>query len=209
MTPEELAEYRLLVAEKHTALIGFTDNLPTASDSVESDDHHSDSVAEAIFLRGFTTYESHIEKMFFHYVTGGLSVQGRAAVSHLRPGSEEIARKIVKAGFKFLSWAKPSNTSLTAQLYLENGWPLVDMMSTKTQELSDCERVRNRIAHLSMESATEFGVVQRNLLTTERLFAISPGQLLRIRHRRHRMSNLKRYLTVMHETIDAIIDPPP
>ncbi|MDD1497610.1 hypothetical protein PVA19_04235 [Agrobacterium sp. CNPSo 3708] len=209
MTPEELADYRQNISEKHLVLVGFADDLPVAGDDVESEDHHADSVAEAIFLRGFTTYESHIEKLFFHYVTGGLSANGVAAASHLKPSNEEIARKIVKAGFKFLSWAKPSNTSLTAQLYLENGWPLVDMMATKTQELSDCERIRNRIAHLSTESATDFGVVQRNLLATERLFSITPGQLLRIRHRRHRMSNLKRYLNVMYETIDSIIDPPP
>lgn len=82
MTPQELADFRLLVTEEHTALVGFTDDLPVASDSVESDDHRSDSVAEAIFLRGFTTYESHIEKMFFHYVTGACRFrEGRRSVT--------------------------------------------------------------------------------------------------------------------------------
>lgn len=209
MTPEELDQYRQAVAEKHAALLFHAESLAAAVDDAESDDHQGDSVAEAIFLRGFTTYECQIEKLFFHYVTGGQSLQGRAANSYLRPVSEEVARKIVKGGFTFLSWAKPNKINSTAQLYLENGWPLTEMLATKTQELSDCERIRNRIAHLSLESATDFASVQRNLFGTERLFAMTPGQLLRVRHRRQRMSHLKRYLVVMHDTVTAIIDPPP
>lgn len=208
MTPEELEQYRQAIAERHAALISHAESLATAVDDTESDDHQGDFVAEAIFLRGFTAYESDIEKLFFHYVTGGQSLQGKAANSYLRSGSEEIARKIVKGGFTFLNWAKPSKINSTAQLYLEDGWPLTEMLATKTQELSDCERIRNRIAHLSLESATDFATVQRNLFGTERLFAMTPGQLLRVRHRRQRMSHLKRYLVVMYDTVNAIIDPP-
>ncbi|PJI45065.1 MAG: hypothetical protein CTR54_03620 [Rhizobium sp.] len=208
MTPAELVQFQQTVADKHRALVAIVEGLDTARDDVESVDHQADAMAEALFLRAFTTYEAHIENLFFHYVIGGISLQGRAAVTFLAPITEENARKIVKRGSKFLSWAKPSSTTDTARLFMENGWPVVDMIATKSQELADCERIRNRIAHLSIESASEFNVVQRNLFQTERLFSISPGQLLRVRHTRHRISHLRRFVNVMNETVEAIIDPP-
>ncbi|MEY9604104.1 hypothetical protein AB7M74_010713 [Bradyrhizobium japonicum] len=101
------------------------------------------------------------------------------ANTYLRLTDESSARKLIKAGYKFLNWAKPDTIRETAQNYIENGWPLVDMLATRTQDLADCERIRNKIAHNSTEAVQQFSVVQRNLLATERLFDLSPGQLLK------------------------------
>ena len=107
-----------------------------------------------------------------------------------------------------MSWAKPSAIRDLVTTYIDNGWPIIDMLATKADELADCERLRNRIAHRSPEADQQFKVVQRNLLGTERLFSITPGQLLRARHRKHKVLVLRRYLDVMGETILAITDPP-
>ena len=120
-----------------------------------------------------------------------------------------MARKITRAGWRFLSWAKPQDIRTTAENYIENGWPISDMMRAKSHELSDCERVRNRIAHNSIESRLRFNVVQRNLLQTERLFPITPGQLLRIRSTRLKKLYIGHFLDVMNDTLIAIMDPPP
>jgi ABC-type cobalamin transport system ATPase subunit len=116
---------------------------------------------------------------------------------------------VTKAGYKFLSWAKPQETRATADNYIENGWPISDMINAKSQELSDCERIRNRIAHNSLEAVMNFNAVQRNLLRTERLFPISPGQFLRIRNARLKKLHIGHYLDVMRDTLAAILDPPP
>ncbi|MEY9750139.1 hypothetical protein ABIF65_009513 [Bradyrhizobium japonicum] len=130
------------------------------------------------------------------------------ANTYLRLTDESSARKLIKAGYKFLNWAKPDTIRETAQNYIENGWPLVDMLATRTQDLADCERIRNKIAHNSTEAVQQFSVVQRNLLATERLFDLSPGQLLRIRHRRKRKPHIAVFVDVMNEMLEAIIDPP-
>ena len=209
MTPEQLAEHRDAIAARHAGLTELIDQLDAASADIESRDHRSDAFAEALFLRAFTAYENDVEKLFLHYVTGGASLQGVCASSYLSVQNEALARKLTKAGFRFLSWAKPQDIKATAENYIKDGWPIVSMMATKTQDLADCERVRNRIAHNSPEAAQQFNLVQRNLLTTERLFAISPGQLLRIRNTRLRKLHIQHYLDILNDTLGAILDPPP
>jgi hypothetical protein len=192
----------------HSRLLAQIADLDAASAEVESVDQPADVAAEGLFLRAFTEYESNLERLFFHYVTGGASIQGQSAETYLSVIDEQIARKLVKAGWRFLSWAKPDALRDTASVYMKDGWPIVDILSTKTQEISDCERIRNRIAHNSVEAAIHFNSVQRNLFTTERLFQISPGQLLRVRHKKHKGLNLTYFAEIMNEIIEAIIDPP-
>jgi hypothetical protein len=209
MTAAEIIEFRDTILARHAASMVRVQELAPAPEDVESVDHQADAYAEALFLRAFTAYENDVERLFLHYVTGGASLQGRIANSYLRPNDEMLARKITKAGYKFLSWAKPQEIRTTAENYIENGWPISEMMNAKSQDLSDCERVRNRIAHNSLEALVNFNVVQRNLLRTERLFPISPGQFLRIRNVRLRKLHIAHYLDVMNDTLGAILDPPP
>ena len=208
MTPQELTAHRDAITERYNGFLQLVDSLDPAPEIEESVDHLADAYAEAFFLRAFTAYENDLEKLFLHYVTGGISLQGVAANSYLRVTDEQLARKLTRAGFKFLSWAKPQETRNTADNYLENGWPISEMMNAKSQDLSDCERVRNRIAHNSLESLVQFNVVQRNMLQTERLFPITPGQFLRIRNKRLNKFHIKHYFDVMNDTLNAILDPP-
>lgn len=209
MTPVELAAYRDAIAARHAAMMAVVDQMDAAPEDVESTNYQADAYAEALFLRAFTAYENDIEKLFLHYVTGGASLRGALAASYLNVTDETLARKLTRAGWKFLSWAKPQDIRATADNYIENGWPISDMMNAKSQDLSDCERVRNRIAHNSLEALSQFNVVQRNLLRTERLFPITPGQFLRIRNTRLKKLHIGHYLDVMNDTLDAILDPPP
>ncbi len=209
MNPADLVAYSHVIAERHAAMMEFVGQIDAAPSNAESSNHQADAYAEALFLRAFTAYESDLEKLFLHYVTGGASLKGATANSYLSVADEARARKLTHAGWNFLSWAKPEKVRDIVGNYIENGWPISDMMRAKSQDLSDCERVRNRIAHKSLESLREFNVVQRNLLRIERLFPITPGQLLRIRSTRLRKLHIGHYLDVMNDTLSAIIDPPP
>ena len=209
MTPSALLEYSHAIAARHAETMALVDQIePTAADA-ESSDHQADAYAEGLFFRVFTSYENDIEKLFLHYVMGGASLSGATARSYLNVETEELAQKLIRAGWRFLSWGKPERIRETAQNYIQDGWPICLSMNAKSQELSDCDRIRNRIAHMSTESLTQFNVVQRNLLKTERLFPITPGQLLRIRSTRFKKLHIGHYCDVMTETIGAIVDPPP
>lgn len=208
MTPAELGDFYNEISDRHTSIMENIFELDPAPADSESDDTKADTYAEALFIRAFATYESDIEKLFLHYVTGGTSLGGDSANTYLRVTDVTLARKLTRAGWRFLSWSKPQEIRTTADTYIEEGWPISSIMNAKSQELADCERIRNRIAHRSIESLRQFNIVQRNLLRTERLFSISPGQLLRIRNSRLRTLHLSHYLGVMTDTLVAIIDPP-
>jgi hypothetical protein len=204
MSPENLILLRDAIETRHIASNDLADQLDAAPADIESEDYKSDAIAEALFLRVFTAYESDVEKIFLHYVTGGASLQGARANSYLSITDEVSARKLTK----FLSWAKPDEIKRTAEIYLENGWPIAAMMSAASHYLADCERVRNRIAHNSIEAMQQFNTAQRNLLATERLFTITPGQFLRIRNPRIRKTHIALYFDTLYQTLEAMLDPP-
>jgi hypothetical protein len=209
MTPEVLVEFKAQIEERHLAAMELVNDLSPASADAASTDHKDDAFAEAIFLRAFTAYESDVERLFLHYVTGGSSLHGEAAHSFLSITDEAHARRLIKAANKFLYWAKPQDIKVTAETYIERGWPLVDMLATSTHVLADCERIRNRIAHNSQEAVQQFAIVQRNFLGTERLFPITPGQFLRIRNTRLTKLHLAHFLQTLAGTLGAIIEPAP
>lgn len=209
MTPDELAEFNGAISERHRQLTELIADIEPASPEEPSTDPGADALAEALFLRAFTAYENDVERLFLHYVTGGPSLAGATANSYLSLTDEVAARKLIKAGFRFLSWAKPQDIRTTAENYIENGWPIVDMLATKTQDLSDCERIRNRIAHNSAEAVQQFNTVQRNTLATVRIFQLNPGQFLRIRNTRMRKLHILHYIEVLNDTLSAILEPPP
>ena len=209
MTPAALREFFRVVRDRHATTMSLVEDIEPAAAEAESTDQEADAYAEGLFFRAFTNYENDIETLFLHYVTGGASLGGMEANSYLSVENEELAKKIIRGGWRFLSWSRPKTIRDTAETYIEDGWPICVAMNAKSQELSDCERIRNRIAHKSTESLNGFNVVQRNVLGTERLFAITPGQLLRIRNKRFRKLHIGRYFEIMMETVHAIVEPPP
>ena len=209
MTLSELIEYRNTIAVRRGASMRLVEQMNAAPLDKESSDQQADALAEGLFLRAFTAYENSIEKLFLHYVTGGASLGGAMANTYLSVTDETLARTVTLAGRKFFSWGKRESIQATARNYMENGWPISDMMNERSEALTDCQRIRNRIAHSSLHSRSEFDLVQRHLLRTERIFSITPGQLLRIRSAKSRGLHLEHYLDVMYDTLDTIIDPPP
>ena len=124
MIAAELLAFCQAVTDRHasvsTIVAGFD---PAAVDTLSTEDQQ-DAYAEAIFIRAFTAYENDLETLFLHYVTGGQTKQGAQAQSYLNVTDASQARKLTKAGFKFLSWAKPSETRTTTQTYMRDGWPI-------------------------------------------------------------------------------------
>lgn len=135
MTPGALIAFRDEIKNRYDLAIGQVAELDPASEDVESKDYRADIYSEALFLRAFTAYERNVEAAFLHYVTGGVSIDGKKANRYLSITDESHARKMTRAGYKFLSWGKPHEIKATAENYIENGWPISDMMNAKSQEL--------------------------------------------------------------------------
>ena len=209
MTNADLEACREATVERYSRTKEVVDDLDPAPSSAESSDRTADALAEGIFLREFSAYESILERLFLHYVTGGLSLDGRKASTYLSTSDLSIARNITRGGSGFLSWSNPKRIRDTAKLYIENGWPICDSMYGASYDLRDCERIRHRIAHKSHESLSAFNDVQRNLLGTERVFPLTPGQLLRMRRRRLKKLHIGYYIEVMNRAVSMIIEPPP
>ncbi len=208
MSPEDLVAYVDQVKSVFETLKKETDEISPTPDDRVSGEISGNALAEALFLRAFTYYESCLDDLFFHYVTAGKTLKGSDVQSYLNVSDVAAARKLVKGSMKFLSWSKPDTIRETATTYLKDGWPLADIMATGSSDLHDAEKIRNRIAHDSLEARNAFNAVQRNVFGTERIFDITPGQLLRVRHRTKRITNLSSLLAVMEQTITSIIDPP-
>ena len=209
MTNADLEACREATVERYSRTKEVVDDLDPAPSIAESSDRTADALAEGIFLREFSAYESILERLFLHYVTGGFSLDGRKANTYLSTSDLNIARDITRGGSKFLSWSNPERIRGTAKLYIENGWPICDTMYGASYDLRDCERIRHRIAHKSDESLSAFNDVQRNLLGTERVFPLTPGQLLRMRRRRLKKLHIGYYIEVMNRAVSMIIEPPP
>ena len=207
MTRRELRALGRRIGERHCATLELVDELDSASSEVESVDTVSDALAEALFMRAFTAYEQDVEALFFHYVTGGASVGGQRARTYLRTRDVAIAKRLAHGSQKFLSWSRPQQIRETAERYIENGWPIIDAMNAGSHVLADCERIRNRIAHRSSHSQLQFDAVQRNLFGTERVFPMTPGQLLRVRSKSGPELCASWYMRTMVETLQQIVDP--
>lgn len=209
MTPQALLDLAETVKLRRVDLNHTLSEIKFAPSDAPTDDPAMDITMEALFLRVFTEYEADLERLFLHYVTGGASISARHARSYLAARDETHARRMVVNGFRFLSWAKPSAVRETAKNYLENGWPITDVLASKTQDITDCEKIRNRIAHRSVEAAADFAAVQRNLFQTERVFPITPGHVLRTRFRGKSQHVLRHYNDELATALIAITDPPP
>lgn len=208
MSPLELQEYNGTILNRYNRLFELFEDVEPASDLIESVDQRTDGYTEALFLRAYTAYEADVENLFLHYVTGGTSLDGIPAKSFLHTSDIQRARQIIRAGFAFVSWSKPADIKNKANTYIEDGWPFIDVLATREQVLADCERTRNWVAHASAEARTQFRVVQRNYLDTERLFDLTAGQFLRIRNRRLRKLHIVHFVESLSALTTAILQPP-
>ena len=79
MKRADLIEHCHAIADRHSVTMECVDNIDGAPSDEESENHQADAYTEALFLRAFTAYENDIERLFLHYVTGGLSLNGSTA----------------------------------------------------------------------------------------------------------------------------------
>lgn len=189
-------EYRQIISQ-----------LPLASADSLDIDTNANIVAEGAFIRYFTLWERSVEKSFLYFCQGGVSLTGVQPVCRLTNCDEVIVRKILTAGQKYLDWAVPGNVRDRAKLFFEDGKPFHDPMAGNAQILSDAQKIRNVIAHDSLEAWNSYTQVQRNNFQTERNFPMSPGQMLRARKAMGTKIFCEIYFDAISQVFAAILRP--
>lgn len=149
--------------------------------ALELEEGSSAIIYEALLLRAFRVYENFVERLFFSVLSGEPLVNGATIDSCVSPRDESHARKLVgsAAATRFLDWSEPKTVRERCDIFLEAENSLGLAIGGKTTEITWMRKVRNHVAHNSVESASQFsGVLQTVLLTIPESLP-SPGIFLR------------------------------
>jgi len=165
-------------------------------------------LAEGVFLRCFTSWENSVEKAFLYFCEGGTSLNGVQPTCRLAHCTTTEVRSILMSnGMRYLDWSSPGSIRTRANLYFHQGIPFEVSIGGKSAILSDIQKLRNRIAHDSVETANGYREVQRNNFNTERNFDLQPGQLLRIVARKTNKSWGEFYFDELLSAFNSIVRP--
>lgn len=121
-------------------------------------------LSESILARAFSKYESILEEIFILYCQGKPGMSGVPVGSYLSPTSPGHARSLVKSGMTFLEWNSPDNVIARCETYLLPDNPIFLAITTNRERLSNIRKVRNAIAHASVEAAAQLRSVIRSEL---------------------------------------------
>lgn len=141
-------------------------------------------MVESIFFAGYRSYENFIREIFLLYCQEKQSTRRPLVKSYLKPKNFEHTELLIKSSMPFLDWTAPDQVIERAELYLQNGHPIKLPYTTNLQQLRDYKRLRNHIAHNSLESELQFEKIVRNYyggirplrLPTTGQFLMLPGK---------------------------------
>ena len=136
-------------------------------------------LVESIFFTGYRNFEAFIREVFILYCMEKKSSKRPHAKSFLKPKNFAHAEQLIKSSMEFLDWTSPDTVISRAELYLHNGHPIKLPYSSYRQQLKDFKKIRNHIAHNSLESESHFEKVVRTYFHGVRpLVMPSPGAYL-------------------------------
>ncbi len=114
-----------------------------------------DLLIEAAFFNTFRHYENFIREAFLLCCMEKVTKRPKVT-SYLKAKSFEHSEKLIKSTSSFLDWAHPDKLVSRAELYLENGRPFKAIINTHRVALLSFKRLRNHIAHDSIESLSDY-----------------------------------------------------
>lgn len=83
------------------------------------------------------------------------------AKSFLKPNNFLHTEQLLKSSMEFLDWTSAESVIERAELYLKNGHPIKLPYTTYKLQLNNFKKIRNHIAHNSIESEKHFSKVVR------------------------------------------------
>jgi hypothetical protein len=180
---------------------------PVSSSEMPDSDFAANILAEGAFIRCFTLWESAVERAFIYFCEGGAALNGVQPICRLANCGPSEIRSILTNGMRFLDWSSPRIIRERAALYFEHGLPFEISVGGKSAVLSDMQKLRNRIAHNSVESLNGYLEVQRNNFNTERTFDFPPGQMLRTVARKTKKNWGEYYFEELEVAFNSVLRP--
>jgi hypothetical protein len=116
----------------------------------------SQFLAEAVIFRLYRVFERLARASVLNSCVVKETLSGSIIKSRLKCDNWNSAEEILKSGNRFLDWGNVETVRKIANLVLENGFPVVDVVSPFASKLTDLQRFRNYVAHDSREAATAF-----------------------------------------------------
>lgn len=203
----ELKEIEGEFSAKHLEYRQIISQIPLAPADSNDLKTTSNIIAEGTFIRYFTLWEKSIEKAFLYFCCGGQTLNGWKPVPRLAECDKQIAKMILSSGKKYLDWSNQGIIRDRAKLFFVDGIPFYDPIIGKSHVLSDAEKIRNVIAHDSLESWNSYRDVQRNNYKTERSFYMPPGQMLRTRAKKTKKNWGEFYFDGIFQIFTAVLRP--
>lgn len=136
-----------------------------------------DLLVESVFFNSFRHYENFIREAFLLCCQEKVRKRPKI-VSYIKAKNFEHTEKLIKSTSPFVDWAHPDKLIQRSELFLENGHPFKAILTTHRVSLLDFKRLRNHIAHDSMESLSDFKKVLNTHYGTTPLTIPSVGSHL-------------------------------
>jgi len=141
-------------------------------------------LVESIFFNTYRSYEGFIREVFILYCMEKKSSKKPNAKSFLKPNNFLHAEQLLKSSMAFLDWTSADTVIERAELFLNNGHPIKLPYTTHKVQLNNFKKIRNHIAHNSIESEIQFSkVVQIYYHGVVPLAIPTPGQYLMLTSR--------------------------
>lgn len=135
-------------------------------------------LTEAIFFAAYRLYEQFMRNVFILYCCGVQPNRRRLVRPFLKPKTLKHAEELLQSSKPFLDWSSPDSIIDRAETYLEDGYPIKDVISANLESLRDLRRIRNHIAHMSKESLAEYVKTVKRHYGTIPLKIPRPGEFL-------------------------------
>jgi|SRR5690554_182620 len=135
-------------------------------------------LTESIFFNAFREYENLVRDIFILYTQEKKRTNGKKVKSYLQPRDFYHAENLIKSSMQFLDWNTPNTIIERSELYLKDGYPIKTPYAANRTALSQYKRLRNHIAHNSIESLSGFKKILRSYYGTNPLRIPSVGEYL-------------------------------
>ena len=119
-------------------------------------------LTESIFFTAFREFENFIRDIFLLYTQEKKNSRNDRVVSYIKPKDFFHAESLIKSSMSFLDWNSPDTVIQRAELFLKDGFPVKLPYSTNRVKLNEYKKLRNHIAHNSIESLEGFKKVLKN-----------------------------------------------
>lgn len=108
-----------------------------------------EQITIAAYLNLFIAWEEFLECAFGAFMTGEVTLSGKAPVKYVLPTDKSHAGKMLVHMNQFFDFSNQDKVRKAASLYFKDGYPFEKPISSIHADLQDMKTIRNACAHLS------------------------------------------------------------